>query len=380
MSRAAVQPFFFFMGNNEYPGFSPEQDYTVSLQYMSMKGTDVSEFMQLQASGKIPVIDSRSENEYLHAHIPGALNLPLLNNAERIEVGTIFRQQGREAAVQAGFRLVGPRFYDIILKANEITPAKEVMLYCWRGGMRSQIMTWLLQTSGFRVITLKGGYKAYRNWVADVVNRPLRTVILGGPTGSGKTEILEKIRKMGEQVLPLEDLANHRGSAFGGLGKGAQPSNEQFENTISQAWMRFDSSRPVWIENESRSIGSCILPLKTYSLIRDSALIEINVGVDNRKRRILEEYGQFPTEILAETTHKIGRRMGPQHMKQALLFLESGDKEAWLNIVLDYYDKQYSFGTSQREPGKCFHVDLETTPFQDIPEKLIQFASSRLPD
>ena len=345
-----------------------------------MKGTEVSEFMQLLVPGKIPVIDSRSENEYSHAHIPGALNLPLLNNSERIEVGTLFRQQGREAAVQAGFRLVGPRFYEIIIKANEIAPSKEVLLYCWRGGMRSQIMTWLLQTNGFRVITLKGGYKAYRNWVADVVNRPLRSIILGGPTGSGKTEILEAMRNKGEQVLQLETLANHRGSAFGGLGKGAQPSNEQFENYISMEWRCFDASRPVWMENESRSIGSCILPLRTYSVIRDSPLIEINVGIESRKQRILEEYCQFPVEILAETTRKIGKRMGPQHMKQALLHLESGDMEAWLDIVLDYYDKQYSFGTTQRDPHKCYQIDLGDTPLPGIPEKLIQFASSKLPD
>jgi tRNA 2-selenouridine synthase len=347
---------------------------------MSVKGTEITEFMRLQDSGKIPVFDSRSEIEYIHAHIPGALNIPLLNNDERKEVGTLFRQKGREAAVLAGFRLVGPRFHEIILRANELAPEKEVMLYCWRGGMRSQIMTWLLQMNGFRVITLKGGYKAYRHWVGDAVNRPMQTIILGGPTGSGKTEILDAIKERGEQVLQLEALANHRGSAFGSLGKGNQPSNEQFENSISMEWMRFESNRPVWIENESRSIGSCILPLTTYSLIRNSILIEIEIGLEKRKQRILEEYGKFPVETLAETTRKIGKRMGPQHMKQALIYLESGDKEAWLDIVLDYYDKQYSYGTTQRNPEKCFRIDLEETPASAIPDKLIQFASEKFPD
>ncbi len=347
---------------------------------MTSNGTEISDFMKILTNDKVPLFDSRSESEYLHAHIPGALNLPLLNNSERQEVGTLFKEKGRDAAIQAGFRLVGPRFFEIIQKANELSPGKEVMLYCWRGGMRSQIMTWLLKINGFRVITLKGGYKAYRNLVLDIVNRPLQTIILGGPTGSGKTEILEAIKSMGEQVLQLETLANHKGSAFGGLGKGSQPSNEQFENSISMEWMRFDSNKPVWIENESRSIGSCILPHKTFALIRNSPLVEINVGIETRKKRILEEYGKFPVDILAETTRKIGKRMGPQHLKQALNFLESGDIEGWLDIVLDYYDKLYSYGTTQRNSEFCFHIDLENIPADTIPSTLIRFASEKIPN
>jgi len=345
---------------------------------MGIQALEISEFIKLAEGGRTPVLDARSESEFSHARFPGAVNLPLLNDQERIEVGTIYKKKGREEAVLTGFRLVGPRFHEIITRAKEIAPKREVLIYCWRGGMRSQIISWILQLNGFKVMLLKGGYKTYRNWVLETVSRPLNAIILGGPTGSGKTEILDQIRLLGGQVLQLEELANHKGSAFGALGKSGQPSNEHFENMIAMDCVRFDETKPVWIENESRSIGSNLLPPVIYETVRNSYLIQIRVGDDRRKKRILDEYGIFPKEILAATTEKIGKRLGPQHLKQALILLNQGDLNGWLEIVLSYYDKLYAYGSTQRPAEKCFDIDLEHTDEKDFASTILAFAQKHL--
>jgi tRNA 2-selenouridine synthase len=333
-------------------------------------GILAEDFVKMMRSG-IPLIDTRSENEFSHASIPGAVNIPILNNSERHEVGYTYKNKGREEAVETGFRLVGPRFHEIISHTRKNIPGREVMVYCWRGGMRSQIMSWLLRMNGYRVITLKGGYKSFRNWALDIANRPLQAIILGGYTGSGKSELLKHIREKGEQVLDLEDIAEHKGSAFGALGKGEQPSNEHFENILALQWSAFDAARPVWIENESRSIGSCMLPEPLYNLMRNAPLVEIDIGIENRKKRILKEYGIFPTDVLAQTTTKIGKRLGPQHLKSALQMLAEGDMDGWLDIVLDYYDKLYGFGSSQRDHNRVAKLDLTGIPFDKMADEII---------
>src|SRR3989339_1355584 len=189
----------------------------------------VAEF--LKRGNSLPIIDVRSPGEYEHAHIPGALALPLFSNEERAEVGTIYKQRGRVQAVQKGLEFVGPKLKDFTKFALKLN-SDELLIHCWRGGMRSSAMAWLLETVGINCSLLKDGYKAYRNHVLESFDLPYKILLLGGYTGSGKTEILSALKEAGEQVVDLEGLSNHKGSAFGALGQGIQPSSEQFENTL----------------------------------------------------------------------------------------------------------------------------------------------------
>lgn len=305
------------------------------------------------------LLDVRSEKEFEKGHIPGAVSMPLLNDAHRHEIGTIYKKQGRQAAVVKGFELVGPLFHRLVQDTLKLCDNGPVYLYCWRGGMRSGIMAWLLRMTGLKVSLLKGGYKAYRSRVHEHLLNPLPILVLGGKTGSGKTEILNLLKESGEQVIDLEGLAKHKGSAFGLLGMPPQPSQEQFENLLAVEVDRLDMKREVWLENESRLIGRIILPASLYEAMRTAPVVEVRVERHQREERIRKEYCVFPAADLAEHTGRIKKRLGPQHLKQALHFLDEGDKDEWLKIVLDYYDKTYSHSNSQRNPNSVLTVDFD---------------------
>ncbi|HLG04366.1 MAG TPA: tRNA 2-selenouridine(34) synthase MnmH, partial [Bacteroidia bacterium] len=202
----------------------------------------------LAKKGVLPVIDVRSPGEFAHGHIPGAINLPLFSDEERAKVGTVYKKDGREQAILLGFELVGPKMADFSRKGMELAVAKRILVHCWRGGMRSGVVAWVFETVGLEVFTLQKGYKAYRNFVLKEFEKPLNLRIVGGETGTGKTEILHALRKKGEQVIDLEAIAAHRGSAFGALGQPAQPTSEQFENDLHHAISELDPAKIIWIE------------------------------------------------------------------------------------------------------------------------------------
>jgi tRNA 2-selenouridine synthase len=186
-----------------------------------------SEFLDL--CKVFSAIDVRSEKEYGHGHIPGAVNLPLFSDEERVVIGTIYKNSGREASVLKGLEIAGPKLAGFVKKLHKITDQKDILVHCWRGGMRSESMAWLFGQAGYKAHVLEGGYKAYRRFIREELSRPLTYIILGGLTGSGKTELLHMLGRAGEQILDLEKLACHKGSVFGGLGQPGQPANEQFE-------------------------------------------------------------------------------------------------------------------------------------------------------
>ena len=298
-----------------------------------------NDFINLFRQGKYLLLDVRSEAEFLQGHIPGAVNVPLLNNAKREEIGKVYKRKGRQEAVLKGFELVGPLFHDILLKIISLNESNEVLVYCWRGGMRSGIIGWLLTMSGIKNTLLQGGYKAYRRMVLDEFEKNRSVYILGGKTGSGKSELLSMLKSKGQQVVCLESLANHKGSAFGALGMKPQPTQEQFENLLAWELSVCNREQPLWLENESRNIGSVKIPDALFELMRKGPVAEVMVDSNERKSRILKEYGLFPVEALAEKTAKLVKRMGGQNVKAALTHLNNDDKNSWLNLLLDYYDK-----------------------------------------
>jgi len=315
---------------------------------MLVHSLEVEAFLKLYRTKNPLLIDTRSEKEFSHAHIPGAVNIPILNNEHRHIVGTLYKQEGREAAVLKGFELVGPLFRDKMETAMALAGGREVLVYCWRGGMRSNILGWLLKMAGLKVTLLEGGYKSFRHYMLPFLEKKYPMLILGGQTGSGKTEILHRLRNSGEYIIDLEHLASHKGSAFGLLGQPEQPSQEQFENKLALELEAFGNDSLLWLENESRLIGRIVLPPQLFQQMRDASVLEVQVTREQREKRIHEEYCCFDASLLGEHTHRIAKRLGPQHLKRSLEFLHEGNKTEWMKIILDYYDKTYTHSNAQR--------------------------------
>jgi tRNA 2-selenouridine synthase len=306
-------------------------------------------FIRKHLEEKLLLVDVRSEKEFSQARIPGAINIPLLNDDHRRQVGITYKSNGRDAAVIKGFDLVGEKFSDFIREVKKQSEGKHIMVYCWRGGMRSGIMSWVLDMAGFKCFLLKGGYKSYRNFVLDVLQQPRNIVVIGGKTGSGKTEVLDALKKNGEQVICLETLASHRGSAFGALGMPPQPRNEMFQNMLAEEWIKVDAEKILFLENESMTIGPIVLPPKVFEAIRNSPVIELQMSLQQRVKRILAEYGKFPVEALIENTLKLAKRLGGMRTQQAVEALNQGDLETWVGHVLHYYDNTYGYGSDTRK-------------------------------
>lgn len=301
--------------------------------------------------GSAPLIDVRSPGEFAQGHIPGAHNIPLFDNAERAEIGTLYKQAGREAAVMRGLELTGPKMADFVREARKLGSPR-IVAHCWRGGMRSESMAWLWQTAGLEVEVLEGGYKAYRQQVLSDLARPQRLLVLGGKTGSGKTAVLRELAAMGSQVLDLEALAHHKGSAFGSLGQAPQPSPEQFENELHNALRSFDPLRPIWVEDESHAIGRVYIPMPFWQQMLKAPVFAIETPLDARVAYLVQEYGDFPPEALQQSLNRIQKRLGGQAHAQASDALKRGDLGEVARISLAYYDKTYQYALQRRSENQ----------------------------
>lgn len=307
---------------------------------------------------QIPLIDARSESEFTQSSIPGAFNLPILNDGERKIVGTLYKEKGAEKATLKGFELVGPRFHQIQKEAIRLFPERKIIVYCWRGGMRSQILSWLLGMVGFEVYRLKGGYKTYRTFTFNEVRKELNLIVLGGKTGTGKTVLLKKLQEKGEQILDLEGIANHKGSSFGSIGLPPQPTVEQFENLMAEKLRGIDSSKSLWVENESRKIGRIILPDQLYEQMTKCLLLDIQKSMEERITHIGLEYGSLPEEELIAAVKRLQKRLGGLRTQQAIEAIQTKDADSWISNLLLYYDKTYEFDLSRHEEGNTIILDL----------------------
>ncbi|HXC05473.1 MAG TPA: tRNA 2-selenouridine(34) synthase MnmH [Bacteroidia bacterium] len=296
----------------------------------------------LLASVQIPVIDVRSPGEFDRGHIPGAHNIPLFTNEERARVGTVYKKQGKDDAVLLGLELVGPKMVSFVREARALAVNNKVLVHCWRGGMRSGSFAWLLQTAGLETTTLKQGYKAYRRHVLNSFSFPFQLIVLGGETGSGKTEILSRLKEQGEQVVDLEALANHKGSAFGALGQQPQPAVEQFENLLYTELNLLDKHKRIWVEDESKSIGRVFIPPHFWVRMKEAPLLKVEIPKAIRVQRLLHEYGNFTIAELEAAVLRIQKRLGGLATKQCMEALQVGDLQTVTEITLAYYDKAYN--------------------------------------
>jgi tRNA 2-selenouridine synthase len=326
-----------------------------------------------------PVIDVRSPAEYKHAHIPGAFSLPLFSDEERAIVGTAYKQESREAAIKHGLDFFGPGMKKMVEEAEEkvrihglknkqkedaTENSKIILIYCWRGGMRSAAVAWLLDLYGFKVFTLAGGYKKFRNYVLETFSFPYQIKILGGYTGSGKTGVLKTLRNSGEAVIDLEDIAKHKGSAFGNIGMPLQPTQEMFENILGMELRNMlkektDLSKPkgqdsrvpsdkyrysytsFWLEDESQRIGLVNIPNAFWDTMRNSPVYFLDMPFEDRLNNIELEYGNLDRQRMIDAIGRIKERLGGLEAKNAIRFLEEGNTTESFRILLKYYDKWY---------------------------------------
>ncbi len=393
---------------------------------MAVTRIDVEAFVSLS---KIhPVIDVRSEGEYQHAHLPNAYSLPLFNNEERKVVGTAYKQQSREAAIKIGLDFFGKKMRAMVEEVEKLIDErrkmerkntdgqsenfnfKTILIHCWRGGMRSGAVAWLLDMYGFKVFSLSGGYKAFRNWVLKQFEKEYKFYILGGYTGSGKTYVLHELKNRGEKIIDIEFLAVHKGSAFGNIAFKTQPSQEMFENKLAVELGGVDDrclmtddrkeddrkednrvqitddkeseapqttnhkfqttschpssvncqlSTRIWLEDESQRIGLVNIPNALWKTMRRQPVYFLDIEFEERLQHIVTEYGRADREKLVNAILRIQKRLGGLETKTAINFLVENDITNCFRILLSYYDKQYLKALNNRETDAPLITKIE---------------------
>lgn len=330
------------------------------------------------------IIDVRSKSEFAEDRIPAAINLPVLDDDERAEVGTIYKQINPFTARKKGAALVAKNISEHLTthfanKDKDYHP----LVYCWRGGQRSNSMATVLSQIGWRVTVLEGGYKTYRAYVRqqlEYLPAKFTYKVLCGLTGSGKTHILRQLQQRGAQVLDLEALANHRGSLLGEEWQEKptpQPSQKYFESLLLQQLQNFDVNEIVWLESESNKIGRVYLPLSLWQKMKQASCVEIQLPIATRVNFLLQEYPYLVNNpvFLKAKLELIKSRIGKQKLNQWYQFIDS---EQWKKFVKDllicHYDPSYS-QSIQRDftnVEKLLHLaNLSDDSIKQILDKLV---------
>jgi tRNA 2-selenouridine synthase len=322
-----------------------------------VKQLSLTEF--LEKAKTTVVVDVRTPLEFEQGHIPGAINIPIFTNEERVLVGTAYKQQGRQPAILLGFEITGPKWAGFIKTAEQIAPDKKILVHCWRGGMRSGALAWAFELYGFEVATLKGGYKTFRRAGIDTFSGAFPFTILSGSTGCAKTKTLQEMKILGEQVIDLEDLAQHQGSSFGSMGTLIQPSQEQFENLLAQELQKMDCSKRIWLEDESVTIGKRVIPKPIWLQMRNAPVVKMEIPKEERVSYLNQDYSHLDKEFLKDSVLRIAKRLGPLETKLTLVAIDEGRMKDFIEQVLVYYDKTYLKGLNNRAVLNIQTIELE---------------------
>jgi tRNA 2-selenouridine synthase len=316
---------------------------------MAIKPIHINAFLELIPENIL--LDVRSPAEYTHAHIPAAQSLPLFNDEQRAVVGTAYKQESREQAIKIGLDYFGPNMRSMVEEVEKLqgSESKKMLVYCWRGGMRSGGVAWLLDLYGFDVYQLEGGYKAYRNWVLDRFQADYTFKIVGGYTGSAKTYILNNLEKIHVQTIDLEGIAHHKGSALGGIGQPVQPSQEMFENILAGGLAAKESSKAIFLEDESQRIGNLNIPKPIWEKMQTSQVFFLDIPFEERLNFLEKEYGILPKNELFDAITRIQKRLGGLETQNALKFLEENNFKECFRILLTYYDRWYKKGIDAKQ-------------------------------
>jgi len=339
---------------------------------MAVKKVHIEEFLLL--AERYPVLDVRSPGEYNHAHIEHAYSFPLFSDEERKIVGTAYKQESRQKAIKIGLDYFGLKMRKMVeeaelicdkvqsskLKQDDNNPAgRTILVHCWRGGMRSGAIGWLLDLYGFEVYLLVGGYKSFRRWTLEQFEKTYRFKVVGGYTGSGKTYLLNELVKRKENVIDLEGLAKHKGSAFGNLGMPAQPTQEQFENLLSIClWKSSKRDEAIWVEDESQRIGDVNIPIALWKQMRKQPLLFVDIPFEERLTFLVKEYGKHERERLVNAIIRIKKRLGGLETKEAINALIEDRISDCFRILLTYYDKWYTKGMHNREQLEALLIKI----------------------
>ena len=319
------------------------------------------------------VIDARTPSEYAADHIPGAVSAPVLDDAQRAEVGTLYKQVSSFEAKKLGAALIAKnvaRHIDTLFKGH--ARAWKPLIYCWRGGKRSGAMAHILREVGWDAKTLEGGYRAYRRWVVDeLATRPsqLEFIVVHGPTGSGKSRFLAALARAGAQVLDLEALAAHRGSVLGSLPDEPQPSQKWFESQLLAALERFERSRPVYVEGESKKIGQIQVPEAVMERMRASRCITLDTDTATRVTLLLDEYRHFleDRDALDAQLDCLVALHGRERISEWKALAAAGQwREFVERLLVQHYDPAYRRSSTKNYPQLSDAPSVRITSVADL--------------
>lgn len=311
----------------------------------------IDKLVALHNTKELVLIDVRSPSEYKDATIPGSLNIPFFNDEERAEIGTLYKQVSVQAAKDRGLEIASAKLPDFVRAFKQIDGQKVV--FCWRGGMRSKTSATVLDLMGIQTYRLQGGFRAYREWVVDTLQKlefKPKAYVLNGYTGAGKTLLLRRLQNQGYPVLDLEGMANHRGSIFGQIG--LEPNNQKtFDSLLIQEVLRMQQAPYVLFEAESKRIGKVMLPDFLLEKKEQGMELFIDIPVEERVQHILEDYRPWEyQEACIESFRKIKRRIHTPIASQIETDLQSGNFNSAVRLLLEYYyDPLYEY-TAKQQP------------------------------